>query len=129
MTERRKVNELKLGPIRHQDLPPALVARIEGIRLALDEVHPQSLASWLDGFQRDLNPEPEVLWWERLARCYTEYTRSQDINAEQRQALFNVILKLLLGSPKEELAPDLAKLPHTAPNDILEIMRRISKVQ
>lgn len=129
MTERRKIDELKLGPIRHQELPPALVTRIEAIRSELDEVYPQSLAKWLDGFQRDVHPESEVLWWERLTRCYTEYTRSHDIDAEQREALFNVILKLLLGSPKEEIASDLAILPPTAPDDILEIMRRISRVQ
>jgi hypothetical protein len=125
MTERRKLADLKLGPIRHQELLPALVARIEAIRSALDEVYPQSIATWLDGFQRDLNPEPEVLWWERLAHCYTEYTRTQDINADQRPALFNVILKLLLGSSQEEVAPDLANLPPTVLRDILEIMRRI----
>lgn len=129
MSERRKLADLKLGPIRHQELPPALVTRIEAIRSALDEVYPQSMATWLDEFQRDLNPEPEILWWERLARCYTEYTRSQDINAEQKQALFNVIFKLLLGSPAKEIEPDPAHLPHSAPDDILEIMRRISREQ
>jgi hypothetical protein len=129
MTEHRKIKDLKLGPIRHQELPPALVLRIEGIRSALDEVYPQSMAKWLDGFQRDVHPESEVVWWERLARCYTEYNSSQDINAEQRRALFNAILKLLLGSPEKEIGLDLAKLPPTAPDDILEIMRRISNEQ
>jgi hypothetical protein len=129
MTERRNVNELKPGPIRHREVPAALVTRIQAIRLTLDEVYPKSIAEWLDGFQRDVHPESEVLWWERLARCYAEYTGSQDINAEQREALFNVILKLMLGSPSEEVAPDLVKLPHTALHDIAEIMRRISKEQ
>jgi hypothetical protein len=129
MTIRRKLDELKSGPIRHQELPPALVARIEAIRSVLDEVYPQSMAKWLDGFQRDIKPEPEVRWWERLARCYTEYNRSHDINAEQRQALFNVMLKLLLGLPKQDITPDLAKLPSTTPDDILEIMRRMGREQ
>jgi hypothetical protein len=125
MTERRKLDELKPGPIRHQELPPALIARIESLRSMLDEVYPQSIEAWLDGFQRDVSPESEVLWWERLAHCYLEYSLDHELNGEQKQAAFNAILKLLLGSPAEEVTPDLANLPSTALYDILEIMRRI----
>src|SRR3954470_24332462 len=99
MTEWRKNEELKPGPIRHQELPPALVARIDSLRSTLDEVYPQSRAEWLEGFQRDTSPEQEVLWWERLARCYVEYSGKRALNLEQRKTAFNVMLKLLLGSP------------------------------
>ena len=51
MTEWRKLDDLKPGPIRHQKHPPALVTRIEWLRLTLHEVYPQSTEKWLEGFQ------------------------------------------------------------------------------
>jgi hypothetical protein len=125
--QRRKVEELKSGPIRHAELPPALVARIEWLKLTLDEVYPQPMAEWLDGFQRDVNPEPEVVWWERLAHCYVEHSHGQELNAGQKQAAFRVILKLALGSAADQVSADLTGLPVDALEDILGIMQRWSQ--
>jgi hypothetical protein len=124
--QRRSLDELKPGPIRHAKLPPALVARIEWLKLTLDEVYPQSMAEWLDGFQRDVNPEPEVVWWERLAHCYVEYSHGQELNSQQKQAAFRVIVKLALGSA-EEANVDLPDLPAGGLEQILEIMNRWSQ--
>jgi len=33
------------------------------LQQTLAEVCPQSINTWLDGFQRDANPESEVQWW------------------------------------------------------------------
>jgi hypothetical protein len=125
--QRRRLDELKPGPIRHAELPPALVARIEWLKLTLDEVYPQSMAEWLDGFQRDVNPEPEVVWWERLAHCYVEYSHGQELSVGQKQAAFRVILKLALGSAAEQISTDLTDLPPDALEDILRIMQRWSQ--
>src|SRR4051794_24703672 len=124
MRETRKVVELKPAPMRHEALPPSLVARIESLHSTLDEVYPQSMAEWLDGFQRDTNPEQEVLWWENLAACYLEYSRGQELNSEQRKAAFNVMLKLLFNASREQIAPELLTLPPTALDDILDVMSR-----
>jgi hypothetical protein len=124
MTERRKVAELKPGPIQHPELPVSLVARIEALNSTLAEVYPQSIETWLDGFQRDLNPEPEVVWWERLAQCYVEYSRRNELSVNQKKAAFNVILKLALGS--SEINAELDELPESALDEIEKIMRRPS---
>ena len=47
--------KLKRGPIRHQELPLSLVARINYLRSTLHEVHSMSMEEWLDGFRRDAN--------------------------------------------------------------------------
>src|SRR6266851_1639464 len=65
--QRLRPEDLKPGPIRHQQLPPELMTRIESLRSTLDEVYPMSMGEWLDGFQRDAHPEQEVIWWE--LRC------------------------------------------------------------
>jgi len=127
MTEWRKTDELKPGPIRHQELPPALTARIDSLRSTLDEVYPQSREEWLEGFQRDTNPEQEVVWWERLARCYVEYSGSRALSTQQRKSAFDLIMKLLMGFPVASVRPDLAHLPPTAAKDIAEIIKRMGK--
>ena len=121
--QRLKPEDLKPGPIRHEQLPPSLLARVEYLRSTLEEVYPLSMAEWLDGFQRDAHPEQEVLWWERLARCYVEYTSPKELNAAQRKAAFNVICKLGLGASAGELGADLANLPTGALDDIQTLMR------
>ena len=92
--ERRRPEDLKPGPIRHEQLPPPLIARIESLRSTLKEVYPQSMAEWLDGF----HPEQEVIWWERVARYYVDYTRHHELQGDQRKPAFNVICKLALGA-------------------------------
>ncbi len=81
------------------------------------------MAEWLDGFQRDAHPEPEVLWWERLARCYVEFISQKELNPEQRKVAFNVICKLGLGASAKDLAGDVASLPSGALGAITAIMR------
>src|SRR3982750_1221292 len=127
MTEWRKNEELKPGPIRHLELPPALVARIDLLRSTLDEVYPQSRAEWLEGFQRDTNPEWEIQWWEGLARCYVEYSGKRALNLEQRKKAFNVMFKLLFGSTVDDIMPELVGLPSTALDDISDILRRMGE--
>jgi glutathione S-transferase len=128
MTEWRKIEELKRSPIRHRRLPPALVARIAAICSTLDEVYPKSMTEWLDGFQRDENPEAEVVWWERVAHVYQEYSQREELNVGQRQPAFRIIMKLALGST-QELTEDLADLPATALDEILEAIRRTGAVK
>jgi hypothetical protein len=124
MPEKRvSPNDLKPGPIRHEHLPPSLIARIEAVRSTLEEVYPMSMAEWLDGFQRDLHPEPEVIWWERLARCYMEYISRHELQGEQRKAAFRLMLKLGLGANAKDLTADVANLSPGALDEIAAIMR------
>ena len=120
---RKRINPAKLkpGPIRHEQLPLSLVARINYLRVTLDEVHPQSMEKWLDGFQRDANPESEVRWWERLARCYVAYCDTNELTAGQKQAAFGIIFRMAMGSESEAEAAELARLPEGALEKIVEI--------
>jgi len=127
MARRLRPEDLKPGPIRHEHLPPSLIARIEALHSTLEEVYPQSIAEWLDGFQRDLHPEPEVLWWERLARCYVEYISQHELQSEQRKAAFRLMLKLGLGASAKDLAADLGNLSPGALDEIAAIMRSATR--
>src|ERR1700691_2543289 len=113
--------KLKRSPIRHEELPLSLVARINYLRSTLHEVYPMSMEEWLDGFRRDANPESEVRWWERLTRWYRGYSDTRDLSAEQKKALFGVLFRLGMGLDDQPLVADLAKLPECDMEEILAL--------
>ena len=114
-------SKLKPGPIRHEHLSLSLMARINYLRSTLQEVFPQSMDEWLDAFRRDANPEAEVKWWERLARCYRGYSDKRELSAEQKKALFSVVFKLGNELHIKEFSGDLLKLPEGALDEILAL--------
>jgi hypothetical protein len=116
-------DELEPGPVRHAELSPTLVGRVRNLQLALDEVYPSSLEEWLEDFRRDVHPEREVLWWERLAQSYLEYRSSRELSVEQRQAAFRVLLNLSMGGAAAIRSTDLTNLPEGAIADLQAIIR------
>jgi hypothetical protein len=70
--EKIDANELKAAPIRHLKLNENLISRIRLIRSSLLLCYPHSMAFWLDGFQRDMNIESEVSYWEHISTCFLE---------------------------------------------------------
>jgi hypothetical protein len=116
------ISQLKRGPIRHEQLSLSLTARINYLRQALDEVYPQPIEKWLDEFQRDANPESEVMWWERLTRCYLGFAEPKDLSPKQKQVVFRILFKLAMGSDLHAVTVDLAFLPDGATEEILELM-------
>ena len=70
--EKVDARELKAAPIRHLKLNENLISRIRLIRSSLLLCYPHSMAFWLDGFQRDLNIENEIRYWEHISTCFLE---------------------------------------------------------
>jgi hypothetical protein len=91
-------SQLQRGPIRHEKLSFSLTARINYLQQTLEEVYSQPIEKWLDEFQRDRNPESEVVWWERLTRCYLAYTEPKDLSFKQKQAPFKILFTLGIGT-------------------------------
>jgi hypothetical protein len=88
--EMRALRDIQDGPIRHHDLPAALLVRIQNIWFATRDLIPLSLAKTIENFQRDLRPEQEVEVWERLTSAlhivadiltsHTEETRRESFD-------------------------------------------------
>jgi hypothetical protein len=112
------LSKLHRGPVRHPVLPLTLVARVNYLRTTFLEAYPQSMDQWLDGFKRDANPEREVMWWERLARCYGTYNALRELSVEQKRAAFKIIFSLLMSTNPETLEKELAMLPDGALEEI-----------
>lgn len=89
--------DLEKGPIRHESLSDELVSRIRVIRAALLRVYPQSMENWLDGFKRDMHPEPEIVWWERLSACFLEYFWVKCQDEKQAKSAFHLLIQIGLG--------------------------------
>ena len=107
---RKNFDDLKPGPIRRDQLPPALLLRVKKVRSALVEVLPMDEGEWIDGLLRDTHPEQEVLWWERVAQCFKDFSRARPLSRNEKQGAFNVIFGLLSGQKSEDMTVDLAKL-------------------
>ena len=105
------ISHLKRGPIRYEQLSLSLTARINYLQQALDEAYPQPIEKWLDEFQRDANPESEVVWWERLTRRYLAYTEPKDLSLKQKQSAFKILFTLGMGNDLHGMNNEIARLP------------------
>jgi len=120
MTRRNiPISQLKRSPIRHEKLSFSLTARINYLQQALEEVYSQPIEKWLDEFQRDMNPESEIVWWERLTRCYLAYTEPKDLSFKQKQAAFKILFTLGMGNDLKGVSAELDCLPSGARDEFL----------
>jgi hypothetical protein len=87
------LRDLKEGPVRHHDLPAALLVRIQNIWFATRDVVPVSLEKTIENFQRDLRPEREIEVWERIMSAIQIVTDILKTNAlETRREAFRVLM-------------------------------------
>lgn len=102
-----KAENIEMGPIRHKTLPDDLDARIRKFSAVFAEVYPCSHEEWVDGFQRDKNPENEVVIWEHMASAYSRFLESNEVGAAARNEAFGL---LLVRSGTEDVESSLTKL-------------------
>ena len=87
-----EISQLAVGPVRHSSLTPDLLARIEGIARVFSEVDERPGESWVEDFQRDQNPEKEVVIWEAMAAAYSVFTRNRSLSPEAKKEAFGLLL-------------------------------------
>jgi hypothetical protein len=98
---KKEAKQIKIGPIRHKKFTNDILTRIRLIRIALFDVYTHSFEYWLGGFQRDIHPENEIMFWERTATCYMETLTLIEVNtSEKREEIFALILSVLNGYKK-----------------------------
>ena len=113
------VDQLEAGPIRHATLPPGLVERIRGIATAVEEVYPQTEADWLDGFQRDSDPEAEVRLWERIAAKYRHLTADEP-DLEMKTDIFHVLAHCAINPP--DITTLIVNCPALGPEGVQQVI-------
>jgi hypothetical protein len=112
---------LQLGPIRHASLPDSLVTRVQKFEPVFAEVYPQTHEQWLEGFQRDADPEPEVAIWESIAAAYQKFTQERNLSLDAKREAFGLLLVRSSASEQQTLAG--AKFQHLSRADAEELLR------
>ena len=118
------VEDIQQGPIRHSQLPDAQVERIRKMEPIFAEVYPRSHEEWLDGFQRDLDPEPEIVIWEAMAAAYQGYTGKRSLSKDAKLEVFGLLLVRSAGDEPSTLAG--AKLKHLSRAEAEEVLHLYS---
>jgi len=116
--------EIHPFPQKQSRLSESQVRRIRLLRAALWSVYPHSMNHWLEGFERDAAPEPEICWWEHVAAAYLEFEQIMAPEEGARGMLFWVMTQIFSGSQPDDIDV-LRSLPDSA--KIVETMRSILK--
>ena len=117
-------SDIHLGPICHQKLSDGLEARIRKFEPIFAEVYPRTHEGWLDGFQRDVDPEPEVAIWEAMAYAYQSFTKKRSISLDAKKEAFGLLLVRSAGDEQHTLSG--ATLRHLSRADAEELLRLYS---
>ena len=112
------IKRIKRTPPQRADFPPALLSRLEMLRSILTEVYPLTRGQWMDCLRRGFDPEKELIWWERVAGCYTAFSATRTLSQRQKQAAFKIIFGLSSGMSERDLAGEFAKLPQS---DVIQL--------
>jgi hypothetical protein len=114
-----KISDLKAGPMIHKTLPSDFIERVKNFKQAITEVETSSLESTLENFQRDSNPETELILWEHMAKMYQwTIVANAGFSLPQKKEVFSILLQLSMGMK------DFSKIKTLTKETIAEIVDR-----
>jgi hypothetical protein len=123
ITERGYVkDDIRTPPYRHEHFPPDVMALLEVISNALDEVYPLTIDQWEDGFRRDTNPEQEIAIWLHTVQVYKHITTKmlQNLHLSHRKTIFRLLVQCMNTSQRDSALQDAASMG--IPDQIAEIV-------
>jgi hypothetical protein len=110
VTRRVAVGDLQASPPQSL-LTPDLRDRAVALHRSLAGVHDMAMEEWITGFERDADPEREILWWEWLVASYELLMQEPSIPHGSRQVAFGLLANLALGTPPSEVRAAAGLLP------------------
>ena len=94
-----KISDIDKGPIRHPVLPESFIKRVKAYWQVLTEVEPSILQDAIHDFKYDLNPEKELIIWERIASTYQSYlSHNPTTDLATKKDVFAVLLGASMGT-------------------------------
>lgn len=96
--------ELHLPDAPRRALSAEQHKRAESVHQALTEFQNGSLESWIEDFERESDPEREILIWEAFATAFTRYCASRALSQETRHEVYSLLLERSWASAEEVLA-------------------------
>lgn len=98
---RVRPDQLKKGEYRYPHFPPVVISQIKQIKDYLDDVFPQTMDEWEDGFRRDADPISEIDLWLVIGEVYSSII-TQRSTTEEKKATFSILLSCTM----EEADPE-----------------------
>ena len=113
-------NKLQRGPIQRETLTAEQLQRIAAIRETFVEIDDQTIEQWVDNFKRDLNPDNELAIWERMAKAYSRYCDTHQLDLDIKKEVYKVVLLRSMTSPNDVIAKlELTKLSEQDARDVM----------
>lgn len=86
------ISHFQPSPIAQDVLPDGFIERIRAYKLILSEVETSSLEEAVSNFQRDFEPERELIIWERIALIYQEFITEHLVTSQEAKKDVLVVL-------------------------------------
>ena len=118
-------NSLRAGPRRNHNFPKEIIDMIEDMRITFKEVYPISLEEWIEGFDRDSNPEQEIALWSYMADVYKKLIKKYPNKLEYHEEIFKIILACSMGDDAYVLSQ--AKVKKLSKSDVNLIIKEFRK--
>ncbi len=103
-------SDVKPGPRHNYHFPKEVLDMVKKIELTFKKVHPLTFEEWIDGFDRDSNPEKEIALWLYMADVYkkiiSKYPNKPDYNKE----IYKVVLSCSIGDDQYVLSQIKSKI-------------------
>lgn len=94
-----KIEQIQQGPILQRVLPSGFVDRVIKFKQILKEVETSSIEVAISNFQRDYNPERELIIWEAIAEHYQKMSfEHPDWTVEDKKKAFAELLQTSWGA-------------------------------
>ena len=87
-----EASQLRRGEPKYFQFGEDLREDIRAITAVFDEVYPQSLEEWEDGFRRDAHPKREIDLWLHMADVFSMATEGKSLTLQQKRDYFRVIV-------------------------------------
>jgi len=104
-------------PIIHEKLSLNLLIQIKVIQELFYDFLPISFEDTVNDFKRDMNPEIEVLVWQRIAATYLMFIKNKVLFFESRMEIFFTLLEISF-SNSEFNRNDFSELKYLNQEDV-----------
>jgi hypothetical protein len=95
-------NQLKPGPVRHEQLTPQQLQRIRRLQTVFAEVDSSPLEKWENDFKRDDDPDREIAIWEAMASAYEIFCTNRTTSIDAKKDVYTITL-MRSAAPESEV--------------------------
>ena len=124
-TVKANPKDLRLGPIRHEQLPENLLVRIKIIHHIFSDVLSGSLEHNINLFRRELRPLEEITHWEKLAAVYLDATLGKEMTEQKRKEVAKVLIAISVGALNEDMARNFEHLSYDEVIQVVALRERV----